>query len=108
MQSDLWLFCLVPAAHTCIHRHTMRNWPAATSCRLTSLTNAHLFLTLFSCTLHITLCVCFHLQYMAWAELFIASALNPRASFMGHLCGILAGKSRLLPGCSCVLCISCC
>ncbi|WIA19520.1 hypothetical protein OEZ85_004129 [Tetradesmus obliquus] len=30
-------------------------------------------------------------KYMAWAELLLASALNPQASFMGHLAGILAG-----------------
>jgi hypothetical protein len=32
-----------------------------------------------------------HVQYMAWAELLLASALNPQASFMGHLAGIFAG-----------------
>jgi hypothetical protein len=31
------------------------------------------------------------LQYMAWAELLLASAFNPRASFIGHLAGIAAG-----------------
>lgn len=31
------------------------------------------------------------LQYMAWAELFLASLFNPQASFLGHLAGILAG-----------------
>ncbi|KAF6254631.1 hypothetical protein COO60DRAFT_1703209 [Scenedesmus sp. NREL 46B-D3] len=30
-------------------------------------------------------------KYMAWAELLLASALNPQASFLGHLAGILAG-----------------
>lgn len=30
-------------------------------------------------------------QYMAWAELLLASFFNPRASFLGHLAGILAG-----------------
>jgi rhomboid domain-containing protein 1 len=30
-------------------------------------------------------------KYMAWAELVLASAFNPQASFFGHLCGILAG-----------------
>ncbi|GBF96816.1 hypothetical protein Rsub_09672 [Raphidocelis subcapitata] len=30
-------------------------------------------------------------KYMAWAELLLASALNPRASFAGHLAGIAAG-----------------
>lgn len=31
------------------------------------------------------------LQYLAWAELFLASLFNPQASFLGHLAGILAG-----------------
>lgn len=31
------------------------------------------------------------LQYLCWAELFLASYLNPRASFLGHLAGIAAG-----------------
>ena len=30
-------------------------------------------------------------KYAAWAELVIASMINPRASFLGHLCGIAAG-----------------
>ncbi len=30
-------------------------------------------------------------KYAAWAELVIASMINPRASFLGHLCGIVAG-----------------
>ncbi len=30
-------------------------------------------------------------RYAAWAELILASLLSPRASFLGHLCGILAG-----------------
>eukprot|EP00879_Flechtneria_rotunda_P020493 GHRR01021561.1.p1 GENE.GHRR01021561.1~~GHRR01021561.1.p1 ORF type:complete len:250 (+),score=99.52 GHRR01021561.1:583-1332(+) len=30
-------------------------------------------------------------KYLAWAELVLASALNPQASFMGHLAGIFAG-----------------
>lgn len=28
---------------------------------------------------------------MCWAELVLASVFNPRASFLGHLAGILAG-----------------
>jgi hypothetical protein len=38
-----------------------------------------------------------HPQYLAWAELILASALNPRVSFLGHLCGIVAGAG--LSGC---------
>ena len=30
-------------------------------------------------------------QYAAWLELIVASVISPRASFLGHLCGILAG-----------------
>jgi hypothetical protein len=30
-------------------------------------------------------------KYICWAELVLASLLNPQASFFGHLCGILAG-----------------
>ncbi len=46
------------------------------------------------------------MQYVCWAELLYLQLLVPNASFMGHLCGILAGllyvavTSRLpfLPG----------
>lgn len=34
-------------------------------------------------------------KYMAWAELILASAFNPRASFFGHLCGIAAGAAHV-------------
>lgn len=34
-------------------------------------------------------------KYLCWAELFVASALNPRASFFGHLCGIAAGLAHV-------------
>jgi hypothetical protein len=41
------------------------------------------------------LCVCLiHvgvLQYLCWVELVVISMMNPQASFVGHLCGILAG-----------------
>ncbi|KAI8465161.1 MAG: hypothetical protein J3K34DRAFT_461543 [Monoraphidium minutum] len=30
-------------------------------------------------------------KYACWAELLLASAFNPQASFFGHLCGIAAG-----------------
>lgn len=30
-------------------------------------------------------------KYLCWAELFLASYLNPQASFLGHLAGITAG-----------------
>jgi membrane associated rhomboid family serine protease len=30
-------------------------------------------------------------RHASWVELILASAVNPRASFSGHLCGILAG-----------------
>jgi membrane associated rhomboid family serine protease len=36
--------------------------------------------------------------WAAWGELFIASLLNPRASFVGHLSGIAAGYVWLLCG----------
>ena len=36
------------------------------------------------------------LQYLCWAELLLASAFNPSASFFGHLCGILAGFLHVL------------
>jgi hypothetical protein len=32
-----------------------------------------------------------HVQYMCWVELLIAQVANPQASFLGHVCGILAG-----------------
>ena len=31
------------------------------------------------------------LQYVTWAELIYIQLLTPRASFLGHLAGILAG-----------------
>lgn len=31
------------------------------------------------------------IRYVAWAELVIAQFVSPEASFVGHLCGILAG-----------------
>ena len=30
-------------------------------------------------------------KYAAWLELVVASVISPRSSFLGHLCGILAG-----------------
>jgi hypothetical protein len=36
------------------------------------------------------------MQYLCWAELLLASAFNPSASFFGHLCGILAGFLHVL------------
>ena len=30
-------------------------------------------------------------KYLAWFELFLISIINPNASFIGHLCGILIG-----------------
>ena len=32
-----------------------------------------------------------HVQYVCWAELLYIQLLTPRASFVGHLGGILAG-----------------
>lgn len=32
-----------------------------------------------------------HTRYAAWLELVLISVLVPNASFLGHLCGILAG-----------------
>lgn len=48
------------------------------------------------------------MQYVCWAELLYLQLLVPNASFMGHLCGILAGllyvavtsRLPLLPGSS--------
>mmetsp|Transcript_32700 Transcript_32700/g.45615 ORF Transcript_32700/g.45615 Transcript_32700/m.45615 type:complete len:101 (+) Transcript_32700:326-628(+) len=31
------------------------------------------------------------LKYMCWLELVLISIITPNASFLGHLCGILAG-----------------
>lgn len=36
-------------------------------------------------------CTAIHVQYICWAELFLASYLVPNASFLGHLCGIVVG-----------------
>ena len=30
-------------------------------------------------------------KYLCWAELVVASLINPKASFLGHLTGIAAG-----------------
>lgn len=35
--------------------------------------------------------VCLLAQYVCWAELLYIQLLTPRASFLGHLGGILAG-----------------
>ncbi|KAJ1388188.1 hypothetical protein B484DRAFT_459805 [Ochromonadaceae sp. CCMP2298] len=35
-------------------------------------------------------------KYAAWGELLLASLLSPRASFIGHLAGILAGQLYVL------------
>ena len=32
-----------------------------------------------------------HMQYVAWLELVLMQVLFPQSSFMGHLCGIVAG-----------------
>ena len=37
-------------------------------------------------------------KYAAWAELVLISLISPNASFMGHLCGILAGLIWLHSG----------
>lgn len=36
-------------------------------------------------------------KYAAWLELLVIHVLVPRSSFMGHMCGILAGQSVMLP-----------
>jgi rhomboid domain-containing protein 1 len=37
-------------------------------------------------------------RYISWAELIVASLVNPGASFFGHLCGILAGYAYIYSG----------
>lgn len=37
-------------------------------------------------------------KYAAWAELVVASLINPHASFLGHLCGIAAGYAWVRGG----------
>ena len=64
-------FCLLAADH--VPRHATMQVHAQTDCLLMS--------------------VC--LQLVCWAELVLIQLATPEASFLGHLCGILAGVVHL-------------
>ena len=49
------------------------------------LCNIHKEIRAYRTVLHV------HVQYVCWAELLYIQLLTPRASFVGHLGGILAG-----------------
>ena len=47
-----------------------------------------------SCTSLTLLCGC--AQLVCWLELVLIQLATPQASFLGHLCGILAGAPALM------------